>query len=382
MIVSSVELLSLKVPLHTPFKTAVRQVSHIHDLVVKIHCSDGSVGYGSAPSTPQITGDDHASIKTALENVLVPMILHQSLAHFESIVHSLHDIKNAGTNAKAAMEIALFDAYANCTKQPLYKLLQSFSDEKQRPGKMAHKLETDYTISVNELEQMCRDIDTAVARGYRCLKIKIGSSPRLDLERLKGIYAHTQTLNRQGIALTLRLDVNQGWDADTTVLIMQRLEQLGIYFELVEQPLKAGDISGLAQIRREIITPVMADESAFNLKQVQQLYEAGAVDIINIKLMKTGGLYPAIEIANYCRANQLTCMIGCMLEGSIGVAAAAHLAIAYKDIITLVDLDGPTLGQYDPIAGATLFKDANIVVNSTPGLGISAQQPLPLWREV
>jgi L-alanine-DL-glutamate epimerase-like enolase superfamily enzyme len=376
MIIQSVELLSLKVPLHTPFKTAVREVSHIHDLVVRVHCSNGCVGYGSAPSTEKITGDSHASIQMALETILIPLVIGESLQDFKPLIEKLHKVTNAGSNAKAAMDIALFDAYAQYTQQPLYELIESLSGGIQTTRKTDTTIETDYTISVNPVKQMCSDIDVAVARGYRCLKIKIGNQACEDLERLRVIYAHAQNLQSDKVNLRMRLDVNQGWDTQTTINIMQKLEHEGVAFELIEQPLVANDIEGLARIKRAIKTPIMADESAFNLTQVVQLHQLDAVDIINIKLMKAGGLYPAMQIADYCRTHKLRCMMGCMLEGSIGVAAAAHLALAYADVITLIDLDGPSLGQYDPITGASLFKDANIFINTTPGLGISPWQVL------
>ncbi|WP_371193721.1 dipeptide epimerase [Glaciecola sp. SC05] len=379
--IQSIELLALKVPLHTPFKTAVREVTHIHDLVVRLCSSDGHVGYGSAPSTLLITGEDHVSTLGAIENVISPMLVNQSLEDFEDLVKKIHHIKQVGSNAKAAIDIALFDLHANSKQQPLYEVIARFGNSTQNIKIGDPVLETDYTISVNPVEQMCQDIDTAVARAYRCLKIKIGNQPELDLQRLRAIYAHVQGKQNEHLAVTLRLDVNQGWDVPTTIKIMLELEQQGIHFELIEQPLIAANIEGLAEIKRAIKTPIMADESAFNLEQVKQLHRLDAVDIINIKLIKAGGIYPAMQIADYCRSNAIKCMIGCMLEGSIGVAAAAHLAVAYPDVITLIDLDGPTLGQYDPVKGATTFEDAHIFLNNTPGLGIGAQHGLPKWGE-
>ncbi|PRD18305.1 UNVERIFIED_CONTAM: L-Ala-D/L-Glu epimerase, partial [Trichonephila clavipes] len=122
--------------------------------------------------------------------------------------------------------------------------------------------------------------------------IKIGNNLNQDIERVKAIHA--------GFAdkAQLRLDVNQGWNAKQTVFALQQLEQAGVVLELVEQPVKSSDIQGLKYITERVNTPIMADESAFSPKQVIQLLELGAVDIINIKLMKTGGLSRAIEIAN------------------------------------------------------------------------------------
>jgi o-succinylbenzoate synthase len=383
MLIESLSLLSFKVPLVTPFKTALREVTHIHDVIIKLRSQCGLVAYGSAPSTPQITGDDHASIVDAIENVLKPKIVGQALNNIQAIIQQVHASEGVGTNARAAVDIALYDLLSQHQQLSLCDLIyqqRTFGKATLPPTTMHSDLITDYTISVNDTQQMCDDIDIAVKRGYRCLKIKIGNQPTEDFNRLIKIYAHTKRYLSQNIALTLRLDVNQGWNADTTVSIMRELERLNIEFELVEQPVKANDIDGLVHIKQHITTPLMADESAFNLEQVKQLQQHQAVDIINIKLMKAGGLYPAMQIADYCAQHNILCMIGCMLEGSIGVAAAAHLAAAYPDTIKLIDLDGPTLGQYDPVNNATHFVDAHIHLNTRFGLGIDKDLALPLWE--
>lgn len=380
IIIHRVELLSLRVPLHTPFKTALREVTHIHDLVVKLYADNGIVGFGSAPSTPQITGDDHAAMVSAIESELAPILIGASLADFDAIIEQVANNENAGSNAKAAIDIALFDAKARSEKLPLNTFLQQCLPQVQSNAPLPTKLETDYTISVNNTPQMCTDIDTALTRGYRCLKIKIGKQPQEDLVRIRAIWAHVQHCQeRLAQAIVLRLDVNQGWDEQTSIHILQTLEAEGIEFELIEQPLIASDTQGASNIVKAINTPIMADESAFSLAQVKRLHEQHAANIINIKLVKTGGLFKALQIIDYCRKHKIVCMIGCMLEGSIGVAAAAHLASAHSDVIQLIDLDGPTLGQYDPIEGASIFNNAAITLNKSDGLGIQATLVLPKW---
>jgi L-alanine-DL-glutamate epimerase-like enolase superfamily enzyme len=123
-------------------------------------------------------------------------------------------------------------------------------------------------------------------------------------------------------------------------------------------------------ISERVNTPVMADESAFSSKQVIELITTNAADIINIKLMKTGGISNAIKIADIAAIYHVDCMIGCMLEGSIGVAAAAHLAVAKSAEINKIDLDGPALGQFDPVEGGVSFNKADITLCELPGLGI------------
>ena len=131
-------------------------------------------------------------------------------------------------------------------------------------------------------------------------------------------------------------------------------------------------------VTERVHTPVMADESVFGPAQVFDLIERRAADIINIKLMKTGGLSNAIRIADIASLYGVQCMIGCMIESAISVAAAVHLAVAKSDVITKVDLDGPSLGQFNPVEGGVIFDESEITVTDAPGLGIREIRGLEL----
>jgi L-alanine-DL-glutamate epimerase-like enolase superfamily enzyme len=140
--------------------------------------------------------------------------------------------------------------------------------------------------------------------------------------------------------------------------------------ELVEQPVIAHDLEGLKYVTDNVSVPVMADESAFSTRDAQRLMELRAVDIVNIKLMKTGGIHNALRICAMAEVYGVELMIGCMLEAKVSVTAAVHLAAA-KKIITKVDLDGPVLCREDPIDGGAVFKESLVRPNDTPGLGIT-----------
>jgi L-alanine-DL-glutamate epimerase-like enolase superfamily enzyme len=143
-----------------------------------------------------------------------------------------------------------------------------------------------------------------------------------------------------------------------------------VRLELVEQPVKARDLEGMRYVTERVHTPVMADESVFGPMEVMELIRMRAADIINIKLMKTGGISNAIKIADIAGLYGIECMIGCMLESSISVAAAVHVAVAKSDVITKVDLDGPSLCAYDPVDGGVTFNESEISITDAPGLGI------------
>jgi L-alanine-DL-glutamate epimerase-like enolase superfamily enzyme len=356
MKIARIQLAMLRVPLKTPFKTALRTVNAVEDVVVIITTDTGHVGYGEAPATAVITGDTHGSIVDAIRNVIGPRILGQDVANLNRITGLVQGAMEKNTSAKAAVEIALYDLWGQLYGAPLYRLL----------GGGDPVITTDITISVDYIDKMVADSVAAVERGFASLKIKVGKDMGVDIERVKAIHAAVE-----GRAL-LRLDANQGWTAKQAVTAMHALEQAGVHLELLEQPVKARDIDGLKYVTDRVNTPVMADESVFGPAEVFDLIQRRAADIINIKLMKTGGLSNAIRIADIAGLYGVECMIGCMIESSISVAAAVHLAVAKSDVITKVDLDGPSLCQFDPVDGGVLFNESEISVSDAPGLGIRA----------
>ncbi len=313
-----------------------------------------------------ITGDTHGSIVDAIRHYIAPRLIGQDIANLNRITHLVQAAMEKNSSAKAAVEIAVHDLWGQLYGAPLYKLL----------GGGDPVITTDITISVDTIDKMVADSLKAVERGFDSLKIKVGKDIGVDIERTKAIHAAVE-----GRAL-LRLDANQGWTAKQAVYALQTLEDAGVKLELVEQPVKAYDLEGLRYVTERVHTPVMADESVFGPMEVIELIRMRAADIVNIKLMKTGGISNAVRIADIAGLHGIDCMIGCMLESSIGVAAAVHLAVAKSDVITKVDLDGPSLCQFDPVEGGVIFNESEISITDAPGLGIREIRGLdPLAKE-
>jgi o-succinylbenzoate synthase len=344
----------LRVPLKTPFKTALRTVNEVEDIVVEIYTDAGNIGYGEAPATAVITGDTHGSIIEAISKFIAPRLIGQDIANLNRITQLIQTSLEKNSSAKAAVEIAVYDLFGQLYNAPLYKML----------GGGDPVVTTDITISVDYIDKMVADSIQAVERGFEALKIKVGKDIGVDIERIKAIYAAVED------RALLRLDANQGWTAKQAVYALQTLEDAGVKLELVEQPVKAQDLDGLRYVTERVHTPIMADESVFGPTQVIELIRMRAADIINIKLMKTGGISNAIHIADIAALHGVECMIGCMLESSISVAAAVHLAVAKANVITKVDLDGPSLCAFNPVDGGVNFNESEISITEAPGLGI------------
>jgi o-succinylbenzoate synthase len=354
MKITAIRFNMLRVPLKTPFKTALRTVDSIEDVIVSVHTDTGNVGYGEAPATAVITGDTHGSIVEAIKKYISPRIIGEDIANLNRITQLIQGALEKNSSAKAAVEIAVYDLFGQLYNAPLYKML----------GGGDPVITSDITISVDYIDKMVADSVAAVERGFESLKIKVGKDIGVDIERVKAIYAAVE-----GRAL-LRLDANQGWTAKQAVFALQTLEDAGVRLELVEQPVKAQDLEGMKYVTERVHTPIMADESVFGPTEVIELIRMRAADIINIKLMKTGGLSNAIHIADICGMYGMECMIGCMVETSVSVSAAVHLAVAKSSVITKVDLDGPSLCQFNPVVGGVIFNESEISVTQAPGLGI------------
>ena len=359
MKITGVRLGKISVPLRVPFKTALRSVSSVEDVIVEVYTDTGAVGYGEAPPTGAITGDTTGAILGALQDHIIKTVVGRDVDEFEDLMQALNKCIVGNTSAKAAMDMALWDLYGQLYRIPVYKLM----------GGSRKEIITDITISVNDPEEMARDAVDAVRRGYDTLKIKVGAHPELDVARLTAV--------RQAIGndTRIRIDANQGWEPKQAVRLLNQMQEKGLDIEFVEQPVKAHDIDGLKYVTERSYVPVLADESVFSPEDAVRIMQTGAADLVNIKLMKCGGLYNALKIVSAAEVYGVECMIGCMLEAKISVNAAVHLACA-KKIITKIDLDGPVLCSEDPILGGAVFDEQRITVSDEPGLGIKGVEKI------
>ena len=353
MKITDIKLAMIKIPLRVPFKTALRCVENVEDLIVEIHTDTGNIGYGEAPATAAITGETIGSIIAAFKDNIIKTMVGRDIDDLENLLIDLNKCIVKNTSAKAACDMALYDLYGQLHNIPVYKL---FGGSKQ-------KIITDITISVNDPSVMYEDTINAINRGYDTLKVKVGIDPSLDIARLQAVRKAC------GNKAKIRIDANQAWTSRQAVMLLNQMQELGLDIELVEQPVIAHDIEGLKYVTDHSYVPVLADESVFSPLDAFKIIEIHAADMINIKLMKCGGLYNAMQIANLAKLCNVECMIGCMLEAKVAVNAAVHLACA-NNIITKVDLDGPVLCKEDPIIGGAIFNEKEIIVSNEPGLGI------------
>jgi L-alanine-DL-glutamate epimerase-like enolase superfamily enzyme len=211
------------------------------------------------------------------------------------------------------------------------------------------------TVPVGEPDEIAEAARARVAEGFRTLKLKVGTDAATDVARVRA------ARDGAGPDVALRVDANTGWDCFEAVRVIRALEDAGVGVQLVEQPVGRRDLLGLAHVRRHVETPVMADESVFDVDDLVELVRHEAADLVNVKIAKAGGLTPALELARAARAHGLGVSVGCMLESAVGVSAAAALA-AQVDCDVDPDLDGAWwLAAGAPYADRVTYVDGRVV---------------------
>lgn len=350
MKITNVRIEKLQLELYKPFKIALGVIEHVDTMLVKIETDEGIYGIGEGAPMEFVTGDslDHIILATQM---LGKVIIGHDPLNIEKL-HSIMDNTIArNTGAKAAIDIALYDIKGKVMRTPLYKVL----------GGNSNKFDTDITIGISAPSEMAKEAKERVDQGFKILKIKAGLNPEEDVEAVRLIRGSV------GQNIRLRMDANQGWSVSQAVNVMKAVKEYGV--EAVEQPVPYWDIEGMALIREKVDLMVMADESVFSPIDAIRVVRSNAADVINIKLMKSGGLYRGEQINAISEAAHINCMVGCMLESKVAVTAGASLVAAKKNI-TEADMDSFLYTKDSGIKGGLMIEQGIIILPETPGLGI------------
>lgn len=333
-----------------PFAITYGSCYESHTIVVKVFSDDNFMGLGEA-SPSVATAETGETILKALDRI----IKHLKAADEEEIgalVKKMDKVIRRNPSAKAAIDIALHDILGQRAQKPVFDLLGGYRE-----------VPTDLSLSLKEPKEMAKDALKAVREGFTALKIKVGVSPLEDFERINSIR------NAVGPDIALGIDVNQGWTVSQAIDMLKKLEPLRL--EYVEQPVKTNDIKGLRKVKHNSSIPVMADESVCSVEDAKRIIENEAADMLNIKLMKCGGIHKAKKIATMAEAANISCMVGCMYESAIGVTAGTHFASSLSNL-KFADLDSDILLKDKLVleGGATL-KSSRRIPPLSPGLGIA-----------
>jgi L-Ala-D/L-Glu epimerase len=322
--------------LSTPFRIS-RGVQYTSpNAIIQVTHNDYT-GYGEA-SPSEYYGESQETVLACV--ALFAGNLGNDPFEIEELHHRLDKIIRLHPSAKAAVDMAVYDIMGKLLGVPVYKLLGATA--KRTPH-------TSFTIGLDTPAQMAKK--ALLAKDYPILKIKVGT--RHDLDIIKAIRDVTNAV--------LRVDANAGWTPKEAIKNIEALLPYNI--EFVEQPVASHDLKGLKMVRENSPLPIIADESCVTVEDIPLV--ADCVDGINIKLMKCGGILPALKMIHVARAHNLRIMLGCMIESSLAITAAAHLT----PLVDYADLDGHLLIDDDLYDGVKV-ENGKLVLPERPGLGI------------
>ena len=353
--ITKAEIYQIDLPLKEPFIISYHTYASMPAVVIKMYTDEGIIGYGESVPDEHVTGESVHSVFAALSYNLIPAILGEDPRNIKRI-HELMDqalVQNGA--AKAAIDIACYDILGKASNLPIYTLLGGRKMEQPSIPKV---------LSILEPEVLAQQAKEALAEGYQEIKMKLGKNPKIDIQRVKAVREAV------GDDIPIRVDVNQGWK--TVQVAGEAIRSLTPYnVSWVEQPISQMDVSLFKRLKETTLIPLMADESMVTPENLRTLIQDQSVDYINIKLMKSGGIYPSYQLATQAELFGISCQIGSMVESSIASAAAFHLAVSKQNIIS-TEVSGPTKFTID--TGNLTYNLPHVNLPAEPGLGISVNE--------
>jgi len=319
---------------------------------VRVSTDEDIDGLGSASPAEEVTGETPDACRLALGEERLEWLVGRDLVSFDELALELARSHRATPAARAAVDMALHDLIARIEGVPLVDYL----------GRCHDALPTSVTIGISSVEESIAEADEYLARGFRCLKVKTGRSFDEDVVRL------SKLRERVGPEIFIRIDANQGYTVEEALRLGNLAGEL--HLELIEQPLPASSDSMMRSLPQSVRRIIAADESLHGEEYARDLAkDPSACGIFNIKLMKCGGIRPAIAIAGIAQDAGIDLMWGCNDESEVSIAAALHAAYACANTKYL-DLDGSFDLARDPAKGGFVVEDGCLRLLDKPGLGV------------
>ena len=341
-----------KLALTRPYTIAYERIESVQNFFVRLQAQDGSVGLGVASPAEEVTGEGVQECRQALADNLELLLPGTDIRHLKTRLRDIASAMPAAPAARAAIDMALHDLWAKHLGLPLVDLL----------GRVHRSLPTSITIGIESVAEALEEAAEYKGRGFRILKVKIGQSLAEDVERLHRIR------QKMGRDMLIRVDANQGYSADQFTKFLKQTAALEL--EFVEQPLDARDLDGMRRLSAAVREKVAADESLLDERDALTCLEPPRpFGIYNIKLMKCGGIAPAMQIAEIAHLAGIDLMWGCMDESIVGIAAALHAALA-SPATRYIDLDGHLDLARDLVTGGFVLQDGELGLTDAPGLGV------------
>ena len=356
MRIVKIEGTAVTMPLAEPYTIAYETISSAENVFIRIETDRGLCGYGCAAPDLNVTGETTETVLQSLRETVYPLIKGSDPLRIVKLMEKLKTKLKTQPSVLAAVDMALYDILGKTANLPVWRILGGY-----RRG-----MKTSVTIGILPVAETLEKAKKFMADGFKSLKLKGGINVDEDIEKIIKV---REVVGKQ---IELRFDANQGYMVEQARRFVE--ETRSAKLELIEQPTPKGELDLLGWVTQKVHIPVMADESLMNLMDAFALAKRNLADMVNVKLMKVGGITEALQIAAVARSGGLEVMIGCMDEAAISIAAGLHFALTRPNI-EYADLDGHLDLLNDPSAGAVIIRNGTIFPTSNPGLGFN----LKIW---
>lgn len=339
-----------EMPLRSSYTIAYETISKCDNIFLKATSDTGITGWGCAAPDKMVTGETTESVISSFKNIIEPLLKDSDPFRYNLLLEVITKQSTIKPSALAMTDMVLHDMIARKCSEPLFKLL----------GGYRKNMETSITIGILPLEETVSMAQELVKRGFRILKIKGGKNYQEDIDKV------IRVREVVGKKIQIRFDANQGYTVEDAVTFISGTKKVGI--EVFEQPTNRSREELLGAVTERVPVPVMADESLMTLRDVFRLTRRDLIDMINIKIMKVGGINEAIYINSVAKSAGVESMVGCMDESALGIAAGLHFALSRPNVI-YADLDGHLDLENDPFAGLIRINNGILYPDDGPGLG-------------
>jgi L-alanine-DL-glutamate epimerase-like enolase superfamily enzyme len=350
MKIASLEAWSVSMKLSEPYTIAYESIQEATNIFLRIETDKGIIGYGCSAPDLQITKETPESVMQGLKDIVPPLIKGSDALRASMLLERLTPALQSQPSTLAAVDMALHDILGKACGLPLWKVLGGFRD----------RIKTSVTIGILPETETVSRAKERLAQGFRCLKIKGGIDVESDIAKI------LKVREAVGKDIELRFDANQGFTVEQALQFFEGTRKANL--ELIEQPTPEGQPDLLGRVTNSVQIPIMADESLMTLRDAFRLARRDLVDMVNVKLMKVGGIGVAVQINAVARSAGLEVMVGCMDEAALSIAAALHFALSRPNV-AYADLDGHLDLIDDPTQGAVILRNGILHPTNLPGLG-------------
>lgn len=335
-----------------PYTIAFKTVDEVRNAFVEIILADGTTGIGSGNPSEYVVGENLNQTLEALQEKNLEFLMGRDIREMKQLAFEVWQKFPKNPAARAALDIALHDAFTKFLGVPLVKYL----------GQKIHSMPTSNTIGIKNVTETLKETEDYLKQGFKAIKVKLGKDLEEDIERM------IKMREQFGYDYAIRIDANQGYDSAQTIAFYQQTKHLKI--ELIEQPLPAKAISEMKALPDEVREVIAADESLISPVHALELVKPPrACGIFNIKLMKCGGVSQGLKIADIALHEGIDLFWGCNDESIVSITAALHAAFACSNT-KYIDLDGSLDLGKDVVKGGFILKDGIMYCSDKPGLGV------------